>query len=275
MLILNRPHFPSPGGIESGILAEYHGVNGLIGGSVYNSGNIKGTVWDLRFSGKGAHSYANSTDGYVPGINDILSGGYTQGDGTKALPAAEKMERGRRALSEFSLYRRTMGTPEAEAHAKALEKDVKYFGYGFIKDEAELVPNVPMVFWSFRVMVGVGSFLVLWFIVMFILARRGKPIWRWALIIGLLTIPMAYVAGEAGWIVAEVGRQPWAVQDLLPLKASVSALPTEDVRITFIVFAIIFTVLLAAGVTIMCRAIGKGPEEPQERTTDTMTNVKA
>lgn len=214
-------------------------------------------------------------DGYVPGINDILSGGYTQGDGTKALPAAEKMERGRRALSEFSLYRRTMGTPEAEAHAKALEKDVKYFGYGFIKDEAELVPNVPMVFWSFRVMVGVGSFLVLWFIVMFILARRGKPIWRWALIIGLLTIPMAYVAGEAGWIVAEVGRQPWAVQDLLPLKASVSALPTEDVRITFIVFAIIFTVLLAAGVTIMCRAIGKGPEEPQERTTDTMTNVKA
>lgn len=199
-------------------------------------------------------------NGFVPGIDDILDGGYKQHDGTEALSADAKMARGRNAVSQFAAYRKAMGTPEAEVHAKELAKDVNYLGYGYIKDKAELVPNVPLVFWSFRAMVGAGSFLILWFIIMLILSRRQGDIKKFALVVSILCIPLAYIAGQAGWIVAEVGRQPWAVQDLLPLKASVSALQTSSVEATFFVFAALFTILLIAGIVIICKAIKKGPE---------------
>lgn len=215
-------------------------------------------------------------DGYVPGIEDILSGLYTEADGSKGLSFEEKAERGRRALRDFTLYRRNMNTPQAAKHAASLKENVNYFGYGFIKDRSEMIPNVPLVFWSFRVMVGAGSFLILWFALMYYLSRKGRT-YKWALWISLLCIPLAYAAGEAGWIVAEVGRQPWAVQDLLPLNASVSALPAGNVKFTFILFAVIFTILFIAGVTIMCRAIAKGPEAycTSEEATETTDNIKA
>ena len=65
----------------------------------------------------------------------------------------------------------------------------------------------------------------------------------------------------AGWIVAEVGRQPWAIQDLLPVNAAISRLETGSVQTTFFIFLIMFTVLLIAEIGIMLKAIKKGPEE--------------
>lgn len=75
--------------------------------------------------------------------------------------------------------------------------------------------------------------------------------------LGIAAVPMVYVAGQAGWIVAEVGRQPWAIQDLLPVGAAVSQLSPTSVMTTFFLFLIIFTVLLVAEVRIMTRAISK------------------
>ena len=63
----------------------------------------------------------------------------------------------------------------------------------------------------------------------------------------------------AGWIVAEVGRQPWAIQDILPTSASISKLATSSVQTTFFLFLILFTILLIAEVGIMVKAIKKGP----------------
>ena len=68
-------------------------------------------------------------------------------------------------------------------------------------------------------------------------------------------------ASQAGWIVAEVGRQPWAIQDLLPVNAAISRLETGSVQTTFFIFLIMFTVLLIAEIGIMLKAIKKGPEE--------------
>ena len=66
---------------------------------------------------------------------------------------------------------------------------------------------------------------------------------------------MVYVAGQAGWIVAEVGRQPWAIQDLLPVGVAVSQLSPSQVMITFFLFLALFTLLLIAEVRILCKAI--------------------
>ncbi len=78
---------------------------------------------------------------------------------------------------------------------------------------------------------------------------------------GLFSIPLGYIAGEAGWIVAEVGRQPWAIQGMLPVGIASSHIDTISVMITLGLFAIIFTALLIAEVKIMLKQITIGPEE--------------
>ena len=78
---------------------------------------------------------------------------------------------------------------------------------------------------------------------------------RWLLYVGLWSIPLVFLAGQAGWVVAEVGRQPWAIQDLLPVGVAISQLPTASVQTTFFLFLALFTLLLIAEVGIMCKAI--------------------
>ena len=77
----------------------------------------------------------------------------------------------------------------------------------------------------------------------------------------VFSIPLAYIASEAGWIVAEVGRQPWVIQDLLPTVAAVSRIDASAVQVTFWLFGILFTVLLIAELRIMFKAIKTGPKE--------------
>jgi cytochrome d ubiquinol oxidase subunit I len=84
---------------------------------------------------------------------------------------------------------------------------------------------------------------------------------RWLLWAALFTIPLGYVAQEAGWIVAEVGRQPWAIQDMLPVGMATSSIEHTSVMITFWLFAVLFTGLLLAEIKIMLRQIKIGPEE--------------
>jgi cytochrome d ubiquinol oxidase subunit I len=82
---------------------------------------------------------------------------------------------------------------------------------------------------------------------------------KWLLWICVLSIPLGYVAGELGWVVAEVGRQPWAIQDVLPVNAAISHISSDSVKITFFLFLILFTALLLAEVRIMLKQIKKGP----------------
>lgn len=201
-------------------------------------------------------------DGYVPGINDILDG-YTDEEGVYHLSAEEKMAKGKMALEAFKTYRNTMkDDPDAAAQARQiLDENVDYFGYGYIEDPQELVPAVPVIYWAFRIMVGFGSFLLLLMIVVSWAEWKGrlKEI-RWLQWIALLSIPLVYIAGQAGWIVAEVGRQPWAIEGLLPVKAAVSSVSVQAVQTTFFLFVAVFTLFLAIEIRIMINAIKQGPE---------------
>ncbi len=206
-------------------------------------------------------------NGYVPGINDILEG-YTDSEGNRVLSADEKKERGDIALAAFKAYRENMETdPEAAAGArKVLEENVEYFGYGYIKDKEDLVPPVWLVYWPFRIMVGLGCFLLLLMIVVLWAERKDRiASLTWLQWVALCSIPLVYIAGQAGWIVAEVGRQPWAIQDLLPVNAAVSSLSAGAVRTTFFVFVAVFTLFLAIEIRILLKAVRKGPavDEPE------------
>lgn len=202
----------------------------------------------------------HSLDGYVPGVNDLLNG-YTRADGKREPSAEEKMQRGRKAIATLAEYRKLKadnpGDKQLPRLAAQLKEDMPYFGYGYIKDRAELVPYIPVNFYAFRVMVGVGTLLLLFFLVIGHVAWRrdvaGSRRWlHWA---AIAMLPLAYIASEAGWIMAELGRQPWAIQDMMPTLAAVSDISTGSVALTFFIFLVLFTVLLVAELRIMCKVI--------------------
>lgn len=205
-------------------------------------------------------------DGFVPGINDIINGGYDTPEGT-ALPVTEKMERGKTAINALADYRKAKdeGTADADKHLSTLKENFDYFGYGYIEKAEDLIPSVPLTFYAFHVMIILGGYFILLFVVVCYMGKKQKlEHARWLLWVALLSIPLAYVASEAGWMVAELGRQPWAIQDILPVTAAVSSLPTSSVQFTFFLFLLIFTVLLIAEVGIMLKAIKKGPQMESE-----------
>ena len=200
-------------------------------------------------------------NGYVPGIDNLLDG-YTATDGTVHLSAEEKMQRGKLAVQAFSKLRAmqsdSLATPEEQAVAnKEYKEDLPYFGYGFISDKEQLVPPVWLVYWSFRIMVGTGMALMLLFVLVAWFSRKKGNLAerRWLLHAGMWCLPLAYLGGQAGWIVAEVGRQPWAIQALLPVNAAVSSLSPQAVQTTFFIFLALFTALLFVELRIMFKAI--------------------
>ncbi|MBR4809987.1 MAG: cytochrome ubiquinol oxidase subunit I [Bacteroidales bacterium] len=205
-------------------------------------------------------------DGFVPGINDILNG-YVDEYGGEVPSVAEKMRRGRAALDALAEYRQLRDTdPVAAAIARdAMEADVQYMGYGHLTSPEDIVPPVWVVFWAFRFMIGLGMLIALMLLLNVWLAwkdRLGGV--RWLLWLAVICIPLAYVCGQCGWIVAEVGRQPWTIQGLLPVNVAISSLSAGAVRTTFFVFLAVFALFLLIEIRIMLQAIRKGPEvEPE------------
>ena len=227
--------------------------------------------------------------GYVPGINELLNG-YTKPDGTVELSADEKIIRGKKAIAALADYRKAKKAGDeagAEALRVVLEENMPYFGYGYIRDKSELVPFIPVNFWAFRIMVYLGCLFLLFFALIVILTYRipfvsiftrrllaaigllpeteadsydvtRLPAWHYWLAVAL--IPLAYIASESGWLVAEFGRQPWTIQDMLPTWAAVSNLQSGSVALTFILFLILFTTMLAVEISILLKQIKKGPE---------------
>ena len=203
-------------------------------------------------------------DGFVPGINDILNG-YTDNEGNEIPSVAEKMAMGREALVALSIYRST-DDPSEKAEARyALEENVQYMGYGHLEKPEDVIPPVGVVFWAFRFMIGLGMLLLLELLVIGWLAWKDKLAGkRWLMIAAIVCIPLVYICGQSGWIVAEVGRQPWTIQGLLPVNVAISSLSAGAVKTTFFVFLAIFTLFLVIEIRILIGAIKKGPETPNE-----------
>ncbi len=207
-------------------------------------------------------------NGFVPGIQDILNG-YTDADGNIVPSIAEKMQRGRAALDALATYRQLRDSDPAAAAAarEILDADVQYMGYGHLEKAEDVVPPVGIVFWSFRLMIGFGMLigLMLLLAVWFAWKDRleGK---KWLLWTAIGCIPLACLAGQFGWIVAEVGRQPWTIQGLLPVNVAISSLSAAAVKTTFFIFLAVFALFLVIEIRIMLGAIRKGPEvEPINR----------
>jgi len=205
-------------------------------------------------------------NGYVPGINDILRG-YTDNDGNVVPSVAEKMRMGRTALDALAEYRSLKESdPAAAAAARAvLDQNVQYMGYGHLSKPEDVIPPVGVVFWAFRLMVGIGMLLALALLLTLFFAWKDRiASKRWLLWAAIWCIPLVYICGQCGWIVAEVGRQPWTIQGLLPVNVAISSLSAGAVRTTFFVFLAVFALFLAIEIRIMLRAIRKGPEvEPE------------
>ncbi len=200
-------------------------------------------------------------DGYVPGINDIING-YTDNDGNVIPSVEKKMEMGRTAIEALAQYRSLKESdPDGALKAKGiLEENVRYMGYGYLESPEDVIPPVGIVYWSFRFMVGFGMLIALILVLTLWFNYKDKlPKMKWLLIAAMLAIPMVYVCEEAGWIVAEVGRQPWTIQGLLPVNVAISDTTKGEVMTTFFLFLGIFALFLIIEIRIMINAIKKGP----------------
>jgi cytochrome d ubiquinol oxidase subunit I len=201
---------------------------------------------------------------FVPGIVDIVEGGYTLPDGTTALSFQERRERGLKAikaLADYQVAKEEGRDADAANHETILRENYAHFGYGYLETEEDLIPNIPLTFYSFHLMVMIGVYFILFFMVMlYFLYKKDMVTNRWLQYVALWSLPLAYIASELGWVVAEVGRQPWTIQDILPVQAASSAISANNVATTFILFAVLFTGLLIAEVTIMVKQIKKGPD---------------
>lgn len=202
---------------------------------------------------------------FVPGIKDVVDGGYTLPDGTIALSFHEKKERGliaHQALADFQKAKSEGRDTDAANFEKVIREHYNYFGYGFLEKEEDMIPNVALTFYAFHIMVLVGGYFILFFAFVWYLHRKKKlESMTWIQHVGLWSLALAMLATQLGWVVAEVGRQPWTIQDILPVQAAVSAVPAANVKTTFFMFAFLFSILLIAEIMIMVKQIKKGPEK--------------
>jgi cytochrome bd ubiquinol oxidase subunit I len=139
------------------------------------------------------------------------------------------------------------------------------------------VPNVPLMFWAFRIMAGIGFLMIGLFATAFVLCTLRKHDTRWFLWLAVLAIPLPWISTELGWILSEVGRQPWAVEGVLPTFLGGSSLSIAQLWGTIIGFTVLYGALAVVEVGLILRTIRKGPFAEQElfAGTDTPTPVPA
>jgi cytochrome d ubiquinol oxidase subunit I len=205
--------------------------------------------------------------GFVPGISDLVFGNEERG----LLSYDEKIERGAVAIQTLKELKRARDRGDDVTYAALLEKFkdpqwledyYKHFGYGYYKGHElkELIPNVKMNFYSFHIMVILGiHFLILSLIVLWLSLKNRWGDRKWLLWVALLTLPLPWIASQCGWIVAELGRQPWVVYELMPTLSAVTKLKPGAVQLTFWIFLVTFTALFIAEIRIMLSQIKKGP----------------
>jgi cytochrome d ubiquinol oxidase subunit I len=131
------------------------------------------------------------------------------------------------------------------------------------------VPDIAPLFWSFRIMAGLGFYFIALFAVMFYLsARRRLDRHRWILWVCVWSLPLPWFAAELGWIVAEYGRQPWSIDGVLPTFLGVSSVSWGQVLFSLLGFVLFYSALAIVDVFLMLKytrrgpQIGEGPDAP-------------
>ena len=204
--------------------------------------------------------------GFVPGIIDLVYGNEEQG----LISYEEKTERGAIALQTLREMKQAehrgdrvtyAGLQEKFRDPQWMEDHFRYLGYGYYRgrDLRELIPNVRLIFYAFHMMVILGiHFLILPLIALGLSLKNRWEKHRWLLWVAILSIPLPWIAGQAGWLVSELGRQPWVVYEQMPVISAVSRLNAGTVRATFWIFVVTFSALFIAEIRIMVLQIKKG-----------------
>jgi cytochrome bd ubiquinol oxidase subunit I len=126
---------------------------------------------------------------------------------------------------------------------------------------ASTIPNVPVLFWSFRIMVACGFYFIALFAFLFWKAsKRQLDKDRWYLRLAFLSLPLPWLAAELGWIVAEYGRQPWSIEGVLPTALGVSSVTAGQVWTSLGGFVLFYTALAVIDVVLMLKFARKGPD---------------
>jgi cytochrome d ubiquinol oxidase subunit I len=186
----------------------------------------------------------------------------------------QRVKSGAQAYSAMEILRSHPGDAPALAIFTAHEDDL---GYGFLlktvtpdvagATPAQIsqaawatVPPVATLFWSFRFMVALGIYFIALFGSLFYLAStRRLERYRWLLWVTAFSLPLPWIAAELGWTVAEVGRQPWTVNGILPTALSVSSIPAMNVAISIAGFVLAYSALFVVEMYLMVRTIRQGP----------------
>jgi cytochrome d ubiquinol oxidase subunit I len=203
-----------------------------------------------------------SLDTPVPGIHELVEHSKERiRAGIPAYAALQALHRDRNdaaAREAFEASKHQLGhalllKKFVEDPTKATEEDIDKAGW-------TTVPNVPVLFWSFRIMVGLGIYFILLFAASFYLSSIHQiDRYRWYLRIAFLSLPLPWIAAELGWIVAEYGRQPWAIEGVLPTFLGVSSVSSGQVLTSLLGFVFFYTLLLIADIVLMVRAVRRGP----------------
>ncbi len=204
-----------------------------------------------------------STDITVPGISELV------------VDARDRIKDGLIAYRTLVAIKKA---PHDAALRVTLDKHASNLGYALLlkQQRADIehatpaqieaaaestIPNVPVLFWSFRIMVGLGFFFILLFATAFWLsARLSLDKHRWFLRIALFSLPLPWVAAELGWIVAEYGRQPWVIEGVLPTALGVSSTAAGNVLFSLLGFVAFYSTLLIVDLYLLTKYIRLGPE---------------
>jgi len=202
-----------------------------------------------------------SLDRPVEGIDDLVRHGIARIEsGILAYRALETLRRAPNDAAARSAF---------EAHAADLGYALllkRYAPRVVDADEAairraanDLIPDVPVLFWSFRFMAGLGFYFIALFALAFYLASARRLDTRWFLRVAFLSLPLPWIAAELGWIVAEYGRQPWVVEGVLPTYLGVSSVSKAAVIGSLLGFVLFYSTLAIIDVMLMIRVIRRGP----------------
>jgi cytochrome bd ubiquinol oxidase subunit I len=197
----------------------------------------------------------------MPGIDDLVADAQKRiGDGLIAYDALERIKQNRsdrQAAAQLADHAADLG------YALLLKRyvaDPRTADAATIaRAAADTVPRVGPIFWSFRIMVALGFFFIALFALMFWDASHRNFSRRWLQRLTLWSLPLPWIAAELGWIVAEYGRQPWAIDGVLPTFLAVSSVSRAQVLFTFAGFVLFYSSLLVVDVMLMLRYIRMGP----------------
>ncbi|HEX6833401.1 MAG TPA: cytochrome ubiquinol oxidase subunit I [Rudaea sp.] len=204
-----------------------------------------------------------SLDGVLPGIHQLVD------------EAAQRIARGQKAYAAMQTLREHPDDAQARATFEQYSGDL---GYALLlkreladpatatqadieRAAASTIPNVPVLFWAFRIMVACGFYFIALFAFSFWLAsKRRLDAKRWYLKLALFSLPLPWLAIELGWIVAEYGRQPWAIEGVLPTALGVSSLSAGQVWLSLCGFVVFYTALAVVDAVLMIRYARRGPD---------------